>query len=399
MAQLFPFAFFVVGDGEEPLLRIVRHVENGNDASRLVSLTRSDPNIHHPLHGKEKNVVPSKTDINSLQQPRRSNIGILTAMSAQIQIEGSRGCSWNKCSFCSIPGTMPDGWAPIDEESIIQQIVEISQSGAGYPHFTDSDFFGNDPMRATRLALRISEEKRLGRINPEMEFYFNLLTTSILGGFNVRKEDCAVALMAWKDAGLTEVFIGIESGSKKQIQRYQKASTRIKNLAAIQMARQLGLSLDIGFIMFDHASSLEELSENLNFIHSANLDYHPSRLTHPMRLQMGTDVVASFDGQLGDLDIDSLSFSYAFQDPTIAKIVAMLIDVNHHFSCWTEQQQAVFHSSDANNTEKFEAKYRLGKFRKIELSFLKSLAESPATVYCPHAETNLVEQLEQVTLP
>lgn len=59
-----------------------------------------------------------------------------------MRLEGSRGCSWNKCSFCCIGAKYADSnWNGFSIDKIITELVELSEYGFRSPYFTDEDFF------------------------------------------------------------------------------------------------------------------------------------------------------------------------------------------------------------------------------------------------------------------
>jgi SAM-dependent methyltransferase len=104
-------------------------------------------------------------------------------------------------------------------------------------------------------------------------------------GMETRANDITPAIMrTLVDAGLTSVLIGLESGSPHILQRLGKHTSTTQNEQAIAMVREAGLEPEIGFIMFDAASTLDDLAQNLNFLQrtglltqlgrTANLLYH-----------------------------------------------------------------------------------------------------------------------------
>lgn len=59
------------------------------------------------------------------------------------------------------------------------------------------------------------------------------------------------ALCAMKRAGLREVFVGVKSGSSGQLRRFGKPVTADLNKQALGILRELGLEIDIGYILLD----------------------------------------------------------------------------------------------------------------------------------------------------
>jgi hypothetical protein len=177
---------------------------------------------------------------------------------------------------------------------------------------------GARSKRALRLAAAICEAKADGRIHPDLSLYLDLRVASVLQVARPGRPSGVQILEALKAAGLREVFVGIESGAKDQVRRFQKAASAARNLRALELLRRLGLAVDVGFIMFDPEMQLEELRHNLDFLRASDLWTHDARLTKSLRLQAGTPQLLEFEGKglvAGSLDLDDLTYPYRWLDP------------------------------------------------------------------------------------
>ena len=65
---------------------------------------------------------------------------------------------------------------------------------------------------------------------------------------------------------LTSLLLGIESGSSHVLQRLCKRTTVAQNERAIAAVRDAGIESEIGFIMFETASTLDDVIENMKFL-------------------------------------------------------------------------------------------------------------------------------------
>ncbi len=373
LCEHMPLSIFVLGDGEQPMCDIITAVSEHGVGDRLRTELADHKNIIVGGVMSPVEKIPATLPPSRAVGADRSVTKKYVEAGAQIQIEGSRGCSWNRCTFCSIPRTNIAGWKPFGDDLIIQQIVQLSNAGAMFPHFTDSDFFGNDIGRATRLADKIIHLKSTSVIHPSMKFYFNLLPSGIIGGFGVKRKECVVALKRWKLAGLKEVFVGVESGAKEQIQRYKKAATNLKNTLAIRTLSEIGIECDIGFIMFDPPMNLDELLENIEYTLTPEFRDHPSRMTQAMRLQAGTEYAQNYiAGDQIPIDISSLSYPYSFENSQVGKI-------HKEFSQWEQvglplchAVQSLIRSSNASEAERIELRNYLGQLRRLDKEYLLS---------------------------
>ena len=68
------------------------------------------------------------------------------------------------------------------------------------------------------------------------------------------------------EAGLTRLLLGIESGGPDVLKRLGKHTSIAGNEQAIATVREAGLEPEIGFIMFDAASTLDDILQNLKFL-------------------------------------------------------------------------------------------------------------------------------------
>ena len=85
-----------------------------------------------------------------------------------VRLEGSRGCSWNKCSFCCVNAKYANpAWRVFSIDKIINELIEISDMGFHAPYFTDEDFFGQEYDRAIEFGERIIQLKTQGQIRSD----------------------------------------------------------------------------------------------------------------------------------------------------------------------------------------------------------------------------------------
>lgn len=185
-------------------------------------------------------------------------------------ILASRGC-YNHCSFCLIPtlnGGRPS-WRSRSTANVLAEITALMAHGKTDFYFVDPNFVG--PGKAGKEQALVLARSLAG--------------LNITFGMESRANDLTPALMrALVDAGLTSLLLGIESGGLNILQRLGKHTDIAQNEQAIAAVREAGLEPEIGFIMFDALSTLDDITENLNFLlrnqllqilgRTANLLYH-----------------------------------------------------------------------------------------------------------------------------
>ncbi|MHB8986623.1 MAG: B12-binding domain-containing radical SAM protein, partial [Eubacteriales bacterium] len=234
------------------------------------------------------------TDLDLLPFPVRTEAMLRLP---EINIEGSRGC-YGGCTFCYInpyykerghtsakvwghtsieecPQLMnvPDlsRWRGRSPENIVAEIDGlIAEYGKREFYFVDPNFFGpgrQGQERALRLASLLKER--------DIQF-----------GIEARVNDIhEQSIGALAEAGLRHILVGLESGRDESLKRLNKMTTVAQNEKALKVLRLHGIEPNIGFIMFEPDSSLEDIRVNFDFLLrndllkdlsvTANVLYHP----------------------------------------------------------------------------------------------------------------------------
>jgi len=94
------------------------------------------------------------------------------------------------------------------------------------------------------------------------------------------------------DAGLRDILIGLESGRDESLQRLNKMTTVAQNERALEILRNNGIEPNVGFIMFEPDSTLEDIRTNFEFLKRnhllENLAVTANVLYHHQIILMGT---------------------------------------------------------------------------------------------------------------
>lgn len=184
-------------------------------------------------------------------------------------ILGSRGC-FGRCTFCYLNPFFGRGaaWRGRSPENIAAEMAEVYRATNNpYFYFADANFFGPGKM-GRRRALELAEQLKK-------------LAFPLVFGLECRASDVEEGVFSsLVEAGLREVFLGVESGVQSVLDRFQKGTTVTQNERAIHLLRRLGVNISLGFIIFDPATTLEEIKENLNFLRRLDLLNTPSTTAH-----------------------------------------------------------------------------------------------------------------------
>jgi len=149
--------------------------------------------------------------------------------SASALIRASRGCPWNKCLFCTMYKTIK--FKPKRPEEIKRDIDKAANiyKGAKTVFIADSDslVMKNIEEIIRHIKLRFPDSDRITS-------YARTKTLMKLGSERLKKI---------KEAGLTRVHVGLESGDKQTLEFMQKGETPEDMIAGGRAAKEAGLEL------------------------------------------------------------------------------------------------------------------------------------------------------------
>lgn len=372
LLKVYPDAICVRGEGEDAVCGIIQTIIEVRslkvDRIKKSPSLRRIPNVAFLHDGELVEREIEVIDLTKSAHPARFSLSQIVERKGIVRIEGSRGCPWGLCTFCSVNAKYAHcGWRPFPTSRIMGELVDLSQAGARNPYFTDEDFVGPDIERAIELAGEILKAKRTGIIDDKLRFFVSMPAYLI-----VNKDRNIHMLRSLQEAGLRRVFIGLESGSKDQIHRYRKKVTPQNSVEALGILNSLGLDVDIGFIMFDPEMTLNDLEENVDFLQRTHMVDHDARYIKAVRVQPDTELERKLraKGMLSsELNVDTLTYSYRFEDP----IIQMIFDAFQH---WEKDVVDIIWSIQANTRGEGEAGDRgrsrmlLTRLRSLDFEFL-----------------------------
>lgn len=313
LLEKYPDVVCSIGEGEYTVTEIVRgYLNKRPDLTRIPNLAYMDKGKLVTTERIAFNLKEYLPPVRVFNKKLKENMGIS-------RIEASRGCSWNRCSFCGAAHKYNNtDWRPIDTEIILRQLVELSDSELTTVYFCDEDFIGNDSERFAQLVEKIQEKMKNFEISPEMKFFISVKPVDFTNPTNME------IIRRFIHYGLKDLFVGIESGCESQLRRYNKCTNVNINLKTIDKIRHLeeeGLSVDIGFIFFDYYMTLDNVKENIRFIEDNKLYTLASSLIKPIRIQPYTKTFAdTSEIHTNEFLLDDLMYRYHFANETVEKI-------------------------------------------------------------------------------
>ncbi|MCD8032149.1 MAG: radical SAM protein [Bacteroides sp.] len=342
----------------------------------------------------------------------------------EVYIEGSRGCAYCACSICECrlflgSTCSTHKWRDRPVGSVLDELELLASQGIEVVTFSDEDFLGTHSAGLAR-AIEFSEEMlRRGihirfRINARVRALCNRNDTPEMAAY--RRE----VLVRLRQAGLTKVFLGFESGSQSQIDRYRKGFRLEEFLTAKSMLTGLNIDFELGFICLDPLMSMEELKESLEFIRTNECIPYISSVYKELRIQKGNDhylraVRACEQAHgiqlIGELDFDEQKYNILrYKDDRITRVNEQMREYDREtYKLYYLMRILTQYSREADNDEVGRFIYRtidrikhndydlltelIGKVEKGEPD--SSLQES-LNCYLHHRETIYLRILDRI---
>ncbi|AKL95364.1 Fe-S oxidoreductase [Clostridium aceticum] len=311
----------ILGEPEMTFLRLVEELETHSTHHQLKGIVyRTSSNQLHIEYAEAFEAL------DHIPFPERTAASLSIG---EVNIMGSRGC-YGSCSFCYINPFIGSGcskWRGRSPENIVEEIDEvIAKTGMRSFYFTDPNFFGPGKQgqeRAIKLASLLKSR-------------------NIQFGIEARVNDIHdTSIKALVDAGLKHILVGLESGKEESLKRLNKMTTVEQNEEALKILRSHGIKPNIGFIMFEPDSTVEDLRINYDFLKRNeilnSLDITVNVLYHHQIILQGTKSYKELKEQ-GRLKLSSLSTyegSADYKDPQVAAFAAIMREItNCIFGCY-----------------------------------------------------------------
>jgi radical SAM superfamily enzyme YgiQ (UPF0313 family) len=148
---------------------------------------------------------------------------------ASALIRASRGCPWNKCLFCTMYKTLK-----FQPRSVNEVKKDIDKATTIYKHAKTVFIADSDSLAMKNIDEIIRYIKQCFPDAERITSYARAKTLMRLGPKRLKKI---------KEAGLTRVHVGLESGDKKTLEFMQKGATPEEMIAGGRAAIDAGLGL------------------------------------------------------------------------------------------------------------------------------------------------------------
>jgi len=295
------------GDGEHTLLALAQSLSDGKDWRDLEGISYRDGN-QGIING---NRVPA--DLDALPFPARDLLPEVLFRGGVPGVVASRGC-FASCSFCCInsfhKASGAPGWRGRSPERIVDEIETlVKRWQVKMISFYDSNFIGPGAHGSLR-AYEIGEE--ILKRGLQIDFALSTRPDQV-------EEELFRSL---KQAGLKEVFLGIESMSQESLNLYKKKTTVQQNRRAVETLEKLEVYYRPGFILYEPYITLDQIRENLAFLKElVNHRYcNKHHFFKGLRIYRGSPLEKTLHRR-GILKRNGWHNTYRWQDPSVARFI------------------------------------------------------------------------------
>jgi anaerobic magnesium-protoporphyrin IX monomethyl ester cyclase len=294
-------------EGELTLLELADRLSTGRGYRDIkgIAYLEGDQPVSNPL----RSLIPN---LDHIPYPDRAFMHNTVLGRPMAAIVASRGCI-RTCSFCSIhvfyrnaPGKVVRTRKPAEVVKEMRMLHE--QRDIRIFQFLDDDFPLYGPVWRRWAYDFVNELHR------------NDLPGRIIWKISCRADAVEPELFAtMREAGLYMVYMGLESGSAEGLETLHKQITVEQNVRAVEILKELGLTFQYGFMLFEPSTTFESVRENMKFLRKIVGDGSTSAGFARMIPYDGTAAWAKPDGADPDERCERSVGDREFQgDPTCA---------------------------------------------------------------------------------
>lgn len=260
---IFDFIDYIVtGDGEEALYQLATESNNIQNIPGLIYRTDNGGCINQHDAPINMNTLPH-VDYSSFYneiQYCSEEIQQYYHLNGRLPIEISRGCWWNKCTFCN-QQAYHTCYREKTVDHFIEELTYLSETykmlsfqiiGSTLPHNNYQELC--EKIIQLKKDFSIYAEARADRLQSSDYYYL-------------------------KKAGFKTIQTGIETFSQNYIKKMNKGARVIDNIAALKFCKEYGIKNDYNFIIHFPNEELEDFEETKQTISSFKQYLDPPRIS------------------------------------------------------------------------------------------------------------------------
>ena len=243
-------------EGEDALAEIAGRIASGLDWSGTAGVVHRGPGRAGYVHGPKRQ---GRESLDELPWPDRDDIDYHAQRTPTASMLGSRGCPW-VCSFCSIitfyEGNGTKGRRRRDPARVVDELEYLHrQRGVEVVLWQDDDFLAGGPV-AVRWAHGVAREAIRRGLHHTLRWKLSCRSDEVT-------PETVGPLV---EAGLTHVYLGVESGDEESLKHLNKRLKPDVHLRARDVLRELGVTFDFGFMLMEPWSTIDTVRANIEFL-------------------------------------------------------------------------------------------------------------------------------------
>lgn len=307
----FPqFDSAVRGEGELTMVELAKSLSVEEDLEDVRGLT-----YRRGAELRRNRSRPNIPDLDEVPFPARDTLPLVLQAGNAPLIYSSRGCNF-RCEFCSVHNyfqAAPNGaWRGRSATNVVDEMEFVSRRyGVHEFAFADEQFLGHG-RQGVRRALEIAAE--ILRRQLEVKWYVETRASGVT-------YDVFASL---REAGLSAVFMGLESGYDPALKQMRKGLTSGRSVAAIDVLKELEILPSAGFIMFRPDTTMEELRYNLDFLDHVGC-VELTALATAMRVYPGTALEAQLRSE-DRLRGTYYNYEWSFLDSKVRECYEVMLE-------------------------------------------------------------------------
>jgi ribosomal peptide maturation radical SAM protein 1 len=216
--------FIVSGDGEDALFRLASDYENYKSIPRLIYRMGDEVIWNKSDVVVDLNTGPIPSYDQFYQELASTSVDVQQYYQyyGRLPVEISRGCWWNRCTFCNL-NIQHQCYREKSVDHIIQEIQCLSERY----HMMDFQLIGNTLPKTDYRTLF----EKLKQLSRDFSFFVEARAGQLTS------DDYRLM----KEAGFTMIQTGIESFSQNYLQKMNKGVRVIDNIAVLKFCKENGI--------------------------------------------------------------------------------------------------------------------------------------------------------------
>jgi anaerobic magnesium-protoporphyrin IX monomethyl ester cyclase len=242
------FQYVLRGEAEEAAVRLALELRKSAPSLAVIpglSYKARSGTIRH-------NAPLAPPELDDLDPPDRDTLRLTLARRSAVHVSTSRGCLAH-CLFCSIIAFQRAAGAPRWRHrsltSVLNELRTLHDAGVRHVKVVDDSFL--EPPRDATWCERLADgmhELGLGDM-------------TLRGSIRADRVDLRTAL-ALSRAGFVAFSCGVENFADTALKRMNKSASSAQNLSALAAFAEAGILVQMGMILFDQSTTMNELRTN-----------------------------------------------------------------------------------------------------------------------------------------